>query len=35
MSQPFEPNSLDELKAQLEKDKADALAWFAAQNHEQ
>ena len=28
-------SSLEELKAQLEKDKADALAWFAAQNHEQ
>jgi riboflavin kinase/FMN adenylyltransferase len=28
-------SSVDELKAQLEKDKSDALAWFAAQNHEQ
>ncbi len=27
--------SIDELKAQLEKDKAEALAWFAAQNNEQ
>ena len=28
-------SSLDELKIQLNKDKADALAWFAAQNNEQ
>lgn len=28
-------SSLDELKAQLEKDKSNALAWFAAQNNEQ
>lgn len=28
-------SSLEELKAQLEKDKSDALSWFAAQNNEQ
>lgn len=28
-------SSLDELKAQLEKDKADALSWFASQDNEQ
>ena len=28
-------SSVEELKAQLEKDKAEALNWFAAQNNEQ
>ena len=28
-------SSLHELKAQLEKDKSDALAWFTAQDGEQ